>query len=72
MKILIVNAYPSSSKRGQEAFRAFRQNVVTMLRDEITHYDVTSFEIIVCGCLTDSKIQTDLVHRAVRKRVGRN
>nr|CCA16295.1 conserved hypothetical protein [Albugo laibachii Nc14] len=46
MKILLVNAYPSGSKRGQEAFLAFRQYVVTMLRDEITMHDVTSFEII--------------------------
>ncbi|ETI49437.1 hypothetical protein F443_06749 [Phytophthora nicotianae P1569] len=45
MRVLIVNAYPASSKRGRERFEQFRRHVTRVVR-EIQKAEVTRVEIV--------------------------
>lgn len=46
MRVLIVNAYPASSKRGRERFEQFRRHVTRVVR-ELQRAEVTRVEIEV-------------------------
>jgi hypothetical protein len=46
MRVLIVNAYPASSKRGRERFEQFRRHVMRVVR-ELQKAEVTRVEIVV-------------------------
>lgn len=46
MRVLIVNAYPASSKRGRERFEQFRRHVTRVVR-ELQKAEVTRVEIVV-------------------------
>ncbi|KAF1789394.1 hypothetical protein GQ600_22957 [Phytophthora cactorum] len=45
MRVLIVNAYPASSKRGRERFEQFRRHVTRVVR-ELQKAEVTQVEIV--------------------------
>ncbi|KAG6975198.1 hypothetical protein JG688_00002630 [Phytophthora aleatoria] len=45
MRVLIVNAYPASSKRGRERFEQFRRHVTSVVR-ELQKAEVTQVEIV--------------------------
>jgi hypothetical protein len=68
MRVLLVDAYPASSKSGRERFARFRRHVLRVL-DELQRTDVTRIELIVStsrnlpvGCSPRTQTLTRLEH----------